>query len=59
MNAAMSKNIRLENGDLVPTTTQAKYLGSMVSWNMPFRTAFKHGCALAEEADKKTTVGME
>ena len=45
--------IRFVNGDIVPTTTQAKYLGSMVSWNMPFRTAFKHRCALAEEAYKK------
>ena len=47
------EEIRFVNGDIVPTTTQAKYLGSMVSWNMPFRTAFKHRCALAEEAYKK------
>ena len=47
------ESIRFENGDLVPTTTQAKYLGCVVSWNMPFRTAFKHRCALAEEAYKK------
>ena len=45
--------IRFVNGDIVPTTTQAKCLGSMVSWNMPFRAAFKHRCALAEEAYKK------
>ena len=41
------------NGSPVPTTTQVKYLGSMVSWEDSFSTALKHRAALAEVAYKK------
>ena len=40
-----NQGIHFQNGDAVPTTTQV--------WNMPFKAAFKHRCALAEEAYKK------
>ena len=42
--------------EAVPTTTQARYLGSMVSLHLPLRTAFRRRCVLAEEADKKRLV---
>ena len=45
--------IRFQNGNLVPTTTQIKYLGSMISWEKPFEAAFRHRAALAETAYKK------
>ena len=45
--------IRFADGTAVPTTTQVKYLGSMVSWIKPFETAFFHRTALAEAAYKK------
>ena len=41
------------NGSKVPTSTQVKYLGSMVCWKQSFGTAFKHRSALAEQAYKK------
>ena len=41
------------NGSKVPTSTQVKYLGSMVSWKHSFGSAFKHRSALAEQAYKK------
>ena len=41
------------NGSKVPTSTQVKYLGSMVSWKQSFGAAFKHRSALAEQAYKK------
>ena len=45
--------VRFLNGTPVPTTTQIKYLGTMVSWEHPFSVAFKHRAALAEQAYKK------
>ena len=42
-----------DNGRPVPTSTQVKYLGSMVTWDKPFDKAFQHRKALAEEAYKK------
>ena len=41
------------NGKPVPTNSQVKYLGSMVTWDKPFEKAFQHRKALAEEAYKK------
>ena len=37
----------------VPTADSVKYLGSLVSWNKPFETAFYHRRALTIEAYKK------
>ena len=45
--------LRFVNGDKVQTTPQIKYLGSMVSWQHPFHTAFIHRSSIAEEAYKK------
>ena len=45
--------LHFQDGTTVPTTTQVKYLGSMVSWDKPFDVAFKHRAALAESAYKK------
>ena len=41
------------NGDPVPTTTTAKYLGTLISWQKPADTALGHRAALAETAYKK------
>ena len=41
------------SGQAVPTTTQVKYLGSMVSWKKPLEKAFYHRAAMAEEAFRK------
>ena len=48
-----SPKLKFVNGEEVPTTTQAKYLGSVVSWEKPFEAAFKHRAALAETSYKK------
>ena len=48
--------IIFKDGTAVPTTTQIKYLGSMISWSKPFEVAFKHRAALAETAYKKLRV---
>ena len=48
-----SHNVRFRNGSLVPTTTQVKYLGSMISWENTFSQALKHRAALAEAAYKQ------
>ena len=45
--------IRFSDGAPVPTTTQIKYLGSMISWDKPFEVAFRHRAALAETSCKK------
>ena len=45
--------ISFSDGSPVPTTTQVKYLGTMVSWNSPLNMAFKHRAALAESGYKK------
>ena len=45
--------IRFQNGDSVPTTTHIKYLGSMISWETSFVTAFKHRAGIAESSYKK------
>ena len=37
----------------VPTADSVKYLGSLVSWNKPFETAFYHRRALTVETYKK------
>ena len=41
------------NGEPVPTTTTAKYLGTLISWQKPADTALGHRAALAETAYKK------
>ena len=45
--------IRFMDGTPVPTTTQIKYLGSMISWTNGFDVAFKHRAGLAESSYKK------
>ena len=45
--------LTFRDGSPVPTTPQAKYLGSMVSWKNPFETAFYHRKGLSEQAYKK------
>ena len=40
------------DGTPVNTTTQVKYVGSLVSWNKPFETAFYHRAGLAESSYK-------
>ena len=45
--------VYFQNGSPVPTTTQIKYLGSMISWENSFAVALKHRAALAEAAYKK------
>ena len=45
--------IRFLDGSKVPTTTQTRYLGSMISWERPFEAAFYHRASLAETAYKK------
>ena len=45
--------ISFSDGSPVQTTTQVKYLGTMISWKNPFNTAFKHRAALAESGYKK------
>ena len=41
------------NGEPIPTTPQIKYLGTMINWEKPFESAFRHRAALAETAYKK------
>ena len=45
--------IKFRNGTLVPTTTQIKYLGSMISWDNSFSISLKYRAALAEAAYKQ------
>ena len=42
-----------DGSSVVSTTTQTKYLGSMISWIDSFQTALKHRAALVEVACKK------
>ena len=42
------KLIKFKDGTPVPTTTQIKYLGSVIAWIKPFETAFQHTAALAD-----------
>ena len=51
--------LHFKNGHQVPVSTKVKYLGVHVSWKKPFEAAFIHRRALAEEAFKKTQVGLE
>ena len=46
-------NVKFRNGTVVPTRTQIKYLGLMVSWENLFSLALKHRAALAEAAYKQ------
>ena len=46
-------NVKFRNGTLVLTTTQIKYLGSLISWENTFSLALKHRAALAEAAYKQ------
>ena len=41
------------DGSPVPTTTQAKYLGSLISWHKPFEAAFMHRAGIAETSYTK------
>ena len=45
--------IPFANGDPVPTTTEAKYLGSLISWTTPPKTALKHRADLAKASFSK------
>ena len=46
-------DLRFSNGEKVQTTTQTKYLGSMISWTKPFEVAYQHRAGIAETAYKK------
>ena len=46
-------NLTFSNGEKVQTTTQIKYLGSLISWVKPFEAAYQHRAGLAETAYKK------
>ena len=46
-------SLTFQDGSPGPTTPQAKYLGSMVSWRNPFDTAFYDRRGLSEQACKK------
>ena len=48
-----SPKLFFSNGDQVKTTPQIKCLGSLVSWQDTFTTAFYHRAGLAESAFKK------
>ena len=45
--------VKFRNGSVVPTTTQIKYPGSVISWDNTFSMAVKHRAALAEAAYKQ------
>ena len=45
--------VRFKNGELVQTRTHVKYLGSLISWDKGFDTAFKHRAGIAESSYKK------
>ena len=45
--------LRFSGGEEVPTTTQIKYLGSMIAWDRPFEAAFRHRAGIAESSYKK------
>ena len=45
--------VRFQNGEPVQTTTHVKYLGSLISWEKGFDTAFKHRAGIAESSYKK------
>ena len=45
--------INFLDGSPVPTTTQVKYLGSLISWLKPFDVAFMHRAGIAETSYKK------
>ena len=49
----ITPTIYFQNGTPAPTTTQIKYLGSMISWENSFSVALKHRAALAQAAYKK------
>ena len=46
-------NISFSDGTPVPTTIQAKYLGSLISWEKSFEVAFRHRAGIAETSYKK------
>ena len=45
--------VRFKKGEIVQTTTHVKYLGSLISWERSFDTAFKHRAGIAEFSYKK------
>ena len=45
--------LKFSDGTSVQTTTQVKYLGSMISWDKPFEVAFRHRASVAETSYKK------
>ena len=45
--------LKFSDGTTVQTTTQVKYLGSMISWDKPFEVAFRHRASVAETSYKK------
>ena len=46
-------SLYFSTGARVPRATKVKYLGSMISWDKPFETAFQHRLGVAETAFKK------
>ena len=47
------QSIYFKSGNRVAVVAQTKYLGSMISWDKPFETAFFHRLGIAETAYKK------
>ena len=47
------EQVHFVNGDAVPITDSAKYLGSQVSWNKPTLTALRHRFSLAKTSFNK------
>ena len=45
--------LKFADGAAVQTTTQVKYLGSMISWDKPFEVACRHRASIAETSCKK------
>ena len=50
-----SPAVKFRNGEIVQTTTLAKYLGSLVSWDKLFDFDFKHRAGIAETHNKSGT----
>ena len=47
------QSIYFTSGKKVSVVTQAKYLGSLISWDKPFEAAFFHRLGIAQSAYKK------
>ena len=47
------QHLQFQDGTKVPQVDSVKNLGSMISWDKPFETAFYHKAGVAEETFKK------